>query len=300
LFIPDSGIARSASLHIYDTLPVAADKDGKPLYAAFHSVANLATLAQVTPASEGRAVVGNGEGAVLDFNLAGLAKAFTISVNKPKVSGLLRSSPSQEVVGDILEIELSEKQPFKADSGAVLRLPVAEGIARKRTVYLGHWNSAQLAWEKVDSASAGENVAGTVRGFSKYAVLMGSLPLGAYDLTVAPNPFSADDPWGLQLGYKVSSDVSSLVGVRVEVYNMMGDKVYESQESQLGKGDAVQPGTHKAAPSSPDRRSVLGPFVWDGRDTQGKMCRNGRYLLKLVVKDGRGSKEYLRKVVMLK
>jgi len=182
----------------------------------------------------------------------------------------------------------------------VLKLPVAEGVARQRTTYLGHWNSGLLSWEKVDSAAAGADVSGKVYSFSKYAVLMGSLPLGAYDLTLAPNPFSADAAWVQQLGYKVSSDISSQVGVRIEVFNMMGDKVYESEESQLGKGDLVTPGTKKAAPKSPDRRAALGPFVWDGRDTRGVACRNGRYLLKLIVKDGKGSKEYLRKVVMLK
>jgi flagellar hook assembly protein FlgD len=102
------------------------------------------------------------------------------------------------------------------------------------------------------------------------------------------------------LGYKVSSDVSSQVVVRVEVYNMMGDKVYESRETQLSKGDAVTPGTRKAGLSSSERRAALGPFVWDGHDTKGVACRNGRYLLKLIVKDGQGSKTYLKKVVMLK
>ncbi|MBW8887918.1 MAG: carboxypeptidase regulatory-like domain-containing protein [Fibrobacteres bacterium] len=300
VFFPDSAVARSAVMSIFDTLRVGATRTGEALYAAFQADADLMTLAQVAPASKGSTVVTNGEGAVLEFNLAGLSKAFTVSVTKPKVSGLLRSSPKEEVVGQILDIDLSERQPFKADSGAVLKLPVANGIARRRTTYLGHWNSGLLAWEKVDSASAGADVSGKVYSFSKYAVLMGSLPLGAYDITLAPNPFSADDPWGLQLGYKVSSDVSSQVGVRVEVYNMMGDKVYESEETQLGKGDLVTPGTKKAAPKSPERRAALGPFVWDGRDTRGDPCRNGRYLFKLIVKDGKGSKEYLRKVVMLK
>lgn len=300
IFIPDSAVARSAVLRILDTLPIGVNSKGEMLYSVFQAAAGLTTLAQVSPASTGRTVVTNGEGASLDFNLAGLAKAFTVSVKKPQVSGLLRSSPKEEVVGDILDIELSERQPFKADSGATLKLPVASGIARKRTVYLGHWNTGRLAWEKVDSVSASGDVSGQVYSFSKYAVLMGSLPLGAYDFSLAPNPFSADDPWGLQLAYKVSSDVSSQVGVRVEVFNMMGDKVYETQETQLGKGDAVVPGTVKAAPQSSERRAALGPFVWDGRDTRGVPCRNGRYLLKLIVKDGKGSKEYLRKVVMLK
>ncbi|MEO6097472.1 MAG: carboxypeptidase regulatory-like domain-containing protein [Fibrobacteria bacterium] len=300
MFSPDPDVARSAALWIYDTLQVGATNSGTPVYAAFSFVANLATYAQVAPASAGRSVVTNGEGAVLDFNLAGLSKAFTVSVKKPKVSGLLRSSPQEEVVGEILDIELSESQPFKADSGAVMRLPVTQGVAQKRKVYLGHWNTSRLSWEKLDSAQGGEVVAGIVYSFSKYAVIMGSLPLGAYDFIATPNPFTSEDPWGLQLGYKISSDVSSQVGVRVEVYNMMGDKVYESQEVQLSKGENVQPGSRKAGLNSPDRRAALGPFVWDGHDSHGVACRNGRYLLKLIVRDGQGKKEYLKKVVMLK
>ncbi|HLP40498.1 MAG TPA: hypothetical protein VK465_03235, partial [Fibrobacteria bacterium] len=294
VFVPDPAVARGVVLRITDTLSVGGVRK------AFDFRANLATYTQVVPASTGVARVGNGEGTELEFNLAGLSKAFTVSVKTPQVSGLLRASPKEEVVGEILDIELSESQPFKADSGAVLRMPVARGIARRGTVYLGHWNTSRLTWEKVAEARGDSVVAGKVYGFSKYAVLMGSLPLGAYDLIAKPAPFSANDPWGLQLGYKVSSDVSSQVGVRVEVYNMMGDKIYESQEVQLSKGQEVLPGTHKADPGSPSRRSSLGPFVWDGRDTKGDLCRNGRYLLKLIVNDGQGKKEYLRKVVMLK
>ncbi len=300
VFAPDSVVARGAALRISDTLQVGNTNAGAPIYRAFAFTANVATYAQVVPASAGLTTVTNGEGAFLDFNLAGLSKAFTVSVKKPKVSGLLRASPQEEVVGDILDIELSERQPFKADSGATLKLPVAEGIAQRRTVFLGHWNSLRLAWEKLDSGKGDAAVAGKVYSFSKYAVIMGSLPLGAYDFIVAPNPFTSNDPWGLQLGYKVSSDVSSQVGVRVEVYNMMGDKVYESQETQLSKGQAVQPGAKKAAVHSPQRKVELGPYVWDGYDNNGVACRNGRYLLKLIVKDGQGSKEYLKKVVMLK
>ena len=299
-FFPNPAVARGAALRIYDTLVVATTNAGASIYRAFSSIANVATYAQIAPAGTGNTVVTNGEGAFLDFNLAGLSKAFTVSVKKPKVSGLLRSSPQEEVVGDILDIELSESQPFKADSGAVMRLPVTKGIAQKRKVYLGHWNSGRLAWEKVDSVQGGAEVDGKVYSFSKYAVIMGSLPLGAYDFVATPNPFTSEDPWGLQLGYKISSDVSSQVGVRVEVYNMMGDKVYESQETQLSKGENVQPGTKKAGVSTPERRTALGPFVWDGHDSHGVACRNGRYMLKLIVRDGQGKKEYLKKVVMLK
>lgn len=293
-FLPDSAVARGAILVISDSL-----SSGDSV-AAFSFHTNLTTYTQVTPADSGTAHVANGEGMLLDFPLAGLAKSFTITLQKPVVSGLQRSSPQEEAVGDIIDVELSESQPFKADSGAMMTLPVKPGIARQRKVYLGHWNTSALAWERLDSAVNAEQVSGKVRSFSKYAVIMGSLPLGAYDIVAVPNPFSALDPYGLQLGYKVSSDVSSQVGVKVEVYNMMGDKVYESLETQIGKGDAVTPGAHKADPQGGSRRTALGPYVWDGRDSKGVLCRNGRYLLKLTVKDGAGKKEYLKKVVMLK
>ena len=177
------------------------------------------------------------------------SKAFTVSVKKPKVSGLLRSSPREEVVGDILDIELSESQPFKADSGAVMRLPVSQGIAQKRKVYLGHWNSARLSWEKVDSAQGGSpKWAERSTAFPSTPSSWAACPWAPTISSPLPIPSPPEDPWGLQLGYKISSDVSSQVGVRVEVYNMMGDKVYESQEVQLSKGDNIQPGTRRAAP----------------------------------------------------
>ena len=80
LFLPDSSVARSAALHITDTLQVGVTHGGIPIYGPFAFVANLATFAQVVPSSQGRTLVTNGEGAVLDFNLAGLSKAFTVSV----------------------------------------------------------------------------------------------------------------------------------------------------------------------------------------------------------------------------
>ena len=53
----------------------------------------------------------------------------------------------REVVGEILDIELSESQPFKADSGAVLRMPVAPGIARRGTVRSSSVFQSASAWQ---------------------------------------------------------------------------------------------------------------------------------------------------------
>jgi|GEM_PF-1764138 len=293
LFIPKENIPREALLNIRDTLMTASGPK------AFDTSGSLRTEVYIAPADSGVKRLSNGEGLRLEFPLGGLTKAFTVSVGRPKVNPLLRSSPGEEVVGDVHEIELSESQPFKPDSGAWITLPVAKGMARERKVYVGHWNAARLAWEKVDSTQADTAVSARVASFSKYAVIMGSLPLGAYDFSVTPNPFSPRDPWGLQLHYTLGSEVSSQVGVRIEIFNMVGDKVFSSHEVLVGKGEEIRPGLFQAAPQSPDRRQGLAPYVWDGRDDKGEICRNGRYLLRLVVRDGNSSKEYLRKVVLI-
>ena len=127
-----------------------------------------------------------------------------------------------------------------------------------------------------------------------------SLPLGIHDFETAPNPFSPLDSWGLQFSYRLSSGVSRWVSIRVEVLNALGDKVYSSDEVQIDKTQPVKPGTYKADPASPERLRSLAPYVWDGRDTRGVLCRNGPYLLRLTVRDGRGTRQIWRKVVLLK
>lgn len=293
LFLPRAGVAREAVLSIYDTLrlPLAMK--------AFSAQATLRTEAYIAPADTGMLELSDGEGLQLAFPLGGLAKAFTVSVSRPPVNPLLRASPTQEVVGDVHEIELSEAQPFKPDSGALLRLPIAPGMARRHKVFVGHWNATRLSWELLDSAVGDTVAVSRVSHFSKYAVIMGSLPLGAYDFEVKPNPFTPKDPWGLQFQYTLSSEVSSQVGVRIEVFNLLGDKVYVSREVLVSKGQTIAPGTYKADPQSPRRREELGPYLWDGRDQKGAICRNGRYLLRLIVRDGKESREYLRKVVLI-
>jgi hypothetical protein len=212
----------------------------------------------------------------------------------------MKSTAGEEVVGEILDIDLSESQPFKANAYAELTLPIGVGVARKHKTYLAHWSPLRQAWEKVDSAQADTVVSGRVNHFSRYAVLMGSLPLGAYDFKVMPNPFSPRDPWALQLQYKVSSEVSSQVSVRVDVFDLHGDKVFAGRESFVNKGNEILAGGFKADPNSPDRLGSLAARVWDGRDTGGKLCRNGRYVVRLTVRDGQSQKSYLKKVVLLK
>jgi hypothetical protein len=41
-------------------------------------------------------------------------------------------------------------------------------------------------------------------------------------------------------------------------------------------------------------------LVWDGRSDKGRMCRNGRYLLELVVDDPSGTKRVYKPIVMVK
>jgi hypothetical protein len=127
-----------------------------------------------------------------------------------------------------------------------------------------------------------------------------SLELGVRDFEAGPSPFSPQDPWGLQLSYRVTSAVSTQAALRVDVFNGRGEKVYASDEVMVPANRDIPTGMHKADPQSPERLRSLAPHVWDGRDTRGDLCRNGPYWLRLSVRDGKGSRQYLRKVVLIK
>jgi len=150
-----------------------------------------------------------------------------------------------------------------------------------------------LAGYSADSSSTARSSAGSD------STDVTKLALSAENLVLKPNPFSPRDEWGLQFGYTLHSKVSSQVSVRIIVQNQGGDKVYESQETLVKQGVEIKPGQYKADPEASDRRSRLGPFLWDGRNNQRQFCRNGPYLLRLIIRDGQGVKEYQRRVVLI-
>ena len=45
---------------------------------------------------------------------------------------------------------------------------------------------------------------------------------------------------------------------------------------------------------------VMNIDVWDGKDDRGRVCLNGRYLLKIEIEDAGGKKQKIYSVVLVK
>ncbi|MFC1585011.1 carboxypeptidase regulatory-like domain-containing protein [Fibrobacterota bacterium] len=291
-FIPDSGIVAADTLSIYDS---ASEK-------IFRTV--IKTYLSLEPADSGEVQVENGKGVFIDVPLQGLETSLRVDFSQPEVSTILLVSPETETAGDVVNIELTPPQPFKAGNGAYVSLPVPEN-AKDRDIFVGHWNTKNLAWDQLETNADRSNdsvITALAKAFSSFAIQAASRTLGAYDFKVMPNPFTPLDPWGLQFEYEVGSVNASQVGVQVEVYNMRGDLVYQSHKNLLNKTESITAGTRKQLEdkSQSDRLDENALYLWDGHTTEGKLCRNGRYLLKLIINDPEGTKMYLKKVVLLK
>ncbi len=283
-----------------DTLTISVDGSDSLVFSKI-----IRTYLKVYPSSSDSVTVSNGRGAGLIIPLNGLQSALRIDFTEPEVSKFLTVKPSTEVSGKIINIELDPSQPFKQGGGAVVTLPFLSKT-KGNTYHIGHWNSKTLGWDELvtDSILSNDTVlAAMATSFSPFGLLMSSRALGAYGFEVMPNPFTPNDPWALQFEYDPSSSITSSVGVEVEVYNMRGDLVYKTYKNYISKEKMIKAGTITPEyPMSQQERlgNKYGPYMWDGRNTEGKLCRNGRYILKLKVSDTDDIKTYLKKVVLLK
>ena len=173
---------------------------------------------------------------------------------------------------------------------AVLSLPVPEAAAG-RTLRILRWDSNLSAWETDVLADAGgdpivdSRIQTAVRRGGAYAVVALSKPLAVEYLELQPNPFSPQQlnelglP-GIVIRYSVTSDQAALPLVTAKIYNLQGNLI-------------TILANQKPVPKGPQY------LIWDGRTLTGNLARNGRYLLRFTVEDGRYSRELLRSIVLV-
>ena len=158
-------------------------------------------------------------------------------------------------------------------------LPLPEGAGPD--VVLGKWNANRLAWDAVQGSQANGSIRAETDLLTQWTVLSPSEPLGIREFQARPNPFS---PFleTLKLSFVPTSNVSPVVFVSVNVYNINGDPVRQLMtEEGLPKGRKTE-------------------IFWNGRTDSGAMALNGRYLIRVEVRDGRSTDRKLVPVVMIK
>ncbi len=177
---------------------------------------------------------------------------------------------------------------YRFKKPVLLEIPVPEGFAASRAI-IGRWNQEKAHWDPLKSAVSGDHLlSAEVESFSLFAVINPARDLGLDFLRLKPNPFSPnvdsdrDGTPGLKIELLVASRDTRRPFVTIQIYNILGQKVRTLIDRH------------------PENKDQLLHFNWDGLTDDGRMARNGRYVVKVDVSDATGTKSKIKTVVLVK
>jgi hypothetical protein len=214
-----------------------------------------------------------------------------ISLRKPFVPDVKRYTTQHEIHGEVYELRSSSMLPFVRPVELVLPI-VPE--SRSLATVIGQWNPLELEWVELGGVSSGSEIRSEVNHFSQFAVLGISEPLSVKDIQLLPNPFTPHDPYGLQLGFSLSTNQARKPFVTIKIYNMAGDLV-----RTICENEPMPKGNYLPGESFLDSRG-RDITKWDGRTATGELARNGRYLIHFKADDSSGSVETMKTAVLIK
>jgi len=169
-----------------------------------------------------------------------------------------------------------------------LTLPIPEGYDPGSAV-IGRWDMDHARWQILPNSRVEDRtVQVQISEFSLFGVLIPSQPLGVRQVHFRPNPFSpevdtdGDGHPGLAIDFVVSSRDSRRPFVTIRIYNILGQLVKELLSRH---------------PEEKDRRITV---YWDGLTRDGRIARNGRYVVEILVEDSQGRESYAGSVVLIK
>jgi hypothetical protein len=130
----------------------------------------------------------------------------------------------------------------------------------------------------------------------EYALLNASDEFGIRELKIGPNPFSplvyavdsANNRWqGLRVEFFVTSNISAQSYSEVQILNMEGNvinsKLMSHEETVSGFSELY---SLNIKGGFFGKRTLKRVYLWDGTNNTGRMCRNGRYLVRIRATDG--------------
>ena len=159
------------------------------------------------------------------------------------------------------------------------------------------WNDTEFEWEVIEtgresSFSESQITLQHVPFLSEdYSVITNSAPLGIYDLKLRPNPFTPYDQiganTGLQIEFRLSSNRTRYPKITAKIYTVNGTLV-----RTITSNKPMLKGNYQAG--------EVETLYWDGRTNEGRLARNGRYLILLIAEDTKSKEEILKSIVLIK
>jgi len=170
-----------------------------------------------------------------------------------------------------------------------LTMPV-QTHANVQALQFGWWDETSSAWKTVPESYLnpfGLFQAQIYQG-GLFAQLYSTEELGLHDIQLIPNPFSpevdtdGDGTPGLAIHFIATSSKAAYPLLTVKIYNLVGDLVRE-----LLVKEPVE--------------KVLSQIInWDGLTDHQLKARNGRYILRMIIEEPGGEREYLKSIVLVK
>ena len=225
-----------------------------------------------------------------------------IILKRPPLPQVKRNTLSYEIHMDSYNLELGSGNEFSEEltGGAIsmdLTLPIPLETARLAN-RIGVWNDSKLRWDDLGGTLSPDmtTITTSIYGFSEFAVLGVSKPLGVENLEFHPNPFSPKTIKRLQIEFILNSKIDATPQVTIKIFNMRGDLVRTLLDQvQMPKGPHYWNGGYVF-----QQGAINGSVEWDGLTDNGLMARNGRYFVYVKVADPSGEKEEFNTIVLIK
>ena len=157
------------------------------------------------------------------------------------------------------------------------------------TFVVGEWQESDATWRQLETAGQSDSsLTVSVTHFGLFSVLRLSEPLGIRDVRFTPNPFSplldtdGDGHPGVRISFVANSNQARQPFATVTIHNALGQVI-----CKLLDGEPVAKG-------------VPTVLYWDGRTDAGYQARNGRYFVRIQVRDPSGTKQFMGSVVLVK
>lgn len=257
------------------------------LQAANENIADslrVTIYAPLTPASA--ITLTDYQGFQLEIPAGSVPEDTLIYLQQREIPKIKQTTHSWKTVGNIYALQ---PQTLEFDQALTMTFPLRT-VSDSVDLRLGFWDYLNGYWQIVpDAMLSGTNsfVTSIYQG-GLFAALLTSEVLGVHDIQLVPNPFSTevdtdgDGETGLAIHFLVSSQESARPFVTIKIYNLLGELVREL---------LIKEPVEKAQPTV---------VRWNGLTDHHLKARNGRYLLRLIVEDGSGKKEFLKSIVLVK
>ena len=169
---------------------------------------------------------------------------------------------------------------FKFSDSIKIYIPITQNYNRKY-LCVGRWDNSKVNWIPYDSKIEQDYCYTNIDHFSEYVLLIKSKELGVDSVTILPNPFSPKIK-PVTISYYPTSIVSNKVNVTLKIYNMIGDLVKILVDNEF------------------QNIGIIQEIQWDGKNNDGQLCLNGRYIAEFTVEDGTGIKSIAKTFVLIK